>query len=94
MTGSVALASLAAAWTAGGLLLGAAYFAVLRATVGFLSSGPGRLTPPALTLGRLVGAALFFAAAARFGALPLLGAFFGFLVARSVALRWARRVAG
>lgn len=93
MTGSVALAALAAAWAAGGLLLGAAYFTALRWTVDLFAAGPGRLMPAMLTLGRLAAAALFLVVAARSGALPLLSAFLGFLVARTVALRWARRVA-
>ncbi len=92
MNGSVAFAALAA-WTTGGLLLGAAYFAALRWTVDLFSAGSGRAMPAALTLGRLAGAAVFLAVAARFGALPLLGAFVGFLVARSVALRFTRRAA-
>jgi F1-F0 ATPase (N-ATPase) AtpR subunit len=93
MTGLASLLSLAAVWTAGGLLLGTAYFATLRRTVDLLLADGGRLTWAALTLGRLVAMTLFLAGAARFGALPLLGAFLGFLVARGFALRRSRRVA-
>jgi hypothetical protein len=49
--------------------------------------------PAALTLGRFAAAALFFAAAARWGALPLLSAFLGFLSARGVTLRATQRLA-
>lgn len=91
MTDAAALVAPAAAWAVGGLLLGAGYFAVLRWTVGRFAAGGGRLTPIVLTLARLVGAMLFFAATAWYGALPLLAAFLGFLVARGCALRIARR---
>jgi len=93
MTGPASLVVLAASWAAAGLLAGTAYFATLRRTVDLLSADGGRLTWAALTLGRLVGITLFLAAAARFGALPLLSAFLGFLVARGFALRRLRRLA-
>ena len=93
MTGPTSLLALAAGWTAGGLLAGTAYFAALQRTVDLLSADRGRATWAALTLGRLVGITLFLAAAARFGPLPLLSAFLGFLVARGFALRRSRRVA-
>jgi N-ATPase, AtpR subunit len=86
-----------AAFAAAGLVFGRLYFAVLRRTVERLGtrtgSGLGRLAPAALTLARIAGATLFLGLAARFGALPLLAAFFGFLVARSLALRATRRTA-
>jgi len=79
----------AAVWTVGGLLLGAAYFVGVWRTAALVFARGGRMMPAALTLGRLVAAALVFAAAARSGALPLLAAFLGFLIARGVALHGA-----
>jgi len=93
MSGSIALATVATGWAAGGLLLGATYFAVLRRTADLFAAGGSRSLPVALTLGRFAGATLFFAAAVRFGALPLLGAFLGFLISRGLALRGSRRAA-
>ena len=83
MSGS---AVLAAAWAVGGLLLGAAYFAALWRTSGLLFAGGGRAMPAILTLGRFAAAVLVLAAATRCGAMPLLTAFFGFLIARGIAL--------
>ena len=93
MTGGLSLAAVIACWVVGGLMLGVAYFATLRRTADLFAIGQGRSMPVALTLARLVGATLFLATAARFGALPLLSAFLGFLVARGLALRGSRRVA-
>jgi len=45
------------------------------------------------TLGRIAGAIAFFGLTARLGALPLLSSFLGFLSARMLALRVARRTA-
>ena len=87
MTGAIAFVALVGAWTVGGLLLGTVYFAAVRRTADLFSCGRSSVMPAVLTLSRLVAAALCFAAAARYGALPLLGAFLGFLVARGVALR-------
>ena len=81
------------AWTIGGSLLGAAYFAALWRTATLVSAGGGRMMSAGLTLGRFAAVALVFAAAARCGVLPLLGAFLGFLFARAVWLRAARRLA-
>jgi hypothetical protein len=89
MTG-VSLAFVAAL---AGLIFGLLHFAVLRRTVEFYSAGRGRLAAAALTLGRIAGAIVFFVLAARLGALPLLSAFLGFLLARTLALRPARRTA-
>jgi len=91
MSGSVAVP--VTAWAIGGLLLGAAYFVALRRTAGLISTGGSRVMPAALTLGRFAAAALFFAAAARCGGVPLVSAFLGFLCARGVALRAAQRLA-
>jgi hypothetical protein len=75
-----------------GLVAGALYFAALRRTVALYAAGPGRLAA-ALTLARIAGAILFFGLGARQGALPLLSSFLGFLLARTLALRAARRAA-
>jgi hypothetical protein len=82
----------AAAAVTGGLVFGRLYFAALRKNVDFYSDGHP-LKASALVLGRLVSAAMAFALAARLGALPLLTAFIGFLLARALALRAARRIA-
>jgi hypothetical protein len=93
MTGSINLITLAATWAATGLMLGAAYFAAVRRTVELFAASGSRWMPVALTFARLIGATLFLAVAGQFGATPLLGAFLGFLVARAVALRRAKRAA-
>jgi hypothetical protein len=77
----------------GGLAFSFAYFAVLRRTVDLYAVGHGLLAPAILTVGRLATAILFLGVAARIGALPLLLAFLGFLVARPFALFTARRAA-
>ena len=93
MTAIAGLVAFAAAWGVGGLLLGVAYFAMVSRSAALIAAGRGRWGSAALTLGRLAGATLFFAGAARYGALPLLGAFAGFLCARGVALHVSPRVA-
>ena len=85
--------SLACAGALAGLVFGLMHFAALRRTVELYSSGRSRLAAAALTLGRIAVAILFFSLAARLGALPLLSAFLGFLLARTFALRAARRTA-
>lgn len=75
---------------AAGLVFGLGYFSALRRTVDLFSSGRGFIKPVALTIGRLATAALFLAVAAKLGALALLAAFFGLIVARTVVLRPAR----
>ena len=74
-----------------GVLLGLAYFAALHRTVVLLAIGGSWLGPSALTLGRIGGAMILLALAARLGAAPLLGASLGFFLARAIALRTARR---
>jgi hypothetical protein len=86
LAAAVAIGSGAAA---AGLLLGCVQFAALRRTVALYRAGR-YLAPSALTLSRLAGAIMFFGLAARLGALPLLSAFLGFLLARRLALRAAR----
>lgn len=88
----VSVASLSAAMAAAGFAFGLAYFAALRRSIAFLAASADWHRPIALTLGRLAAAALFLLLAAKLGALPLLAAFVGFLAARAVALRAARRV--
>jgi hypothetical protein len=83
---------LASAMAAAGLTVGLGYFALLRRTVQLYGSGHSHLGPVAFTLARLVGAAVSLAFAARLGAPSLLAAFLGFLAARTIALRRARRV--
>ena len=76
-----------------GLAFGFAYFAVLRRTVDLYAARHGLLVPAILTVGRLATAILFLAIAARIGALPLLLAFLGFLVARALVFLRARGAA-
>ncbi len=90
-TGALSAAS-AAAFVAAGLAFGWAYFGMLRRTVGHYAAG-GRVVPAALTLARVAGALLFLGFAVQFGALTLLAAFGGFLGARALASRSARRAA-
>jgi hypothetical protein len=74
-----------------GFILGLAYFAAVQRTALLFVAGGGWLAPVALTLGRIAAAVLFLALAARLGAAPLLAGFAGFLLARAIALRVARR---
>ena len=87
---SEATLALAAAAAAAGILLGLAYFACLRRTILLFAAGRGWARPAALTLARIGIAVLVLVIAARAGAVPLLAAFAGFLVARAIALRPAR----
>ena len=80
----------AAAALLAGFAFGRAYFILLRRTVDFFAAGHGRLVPAVLTFGRLGAAILFLTIAAKSGALPLLGGFMGFLLARAAALRALR----
>jgi F1F0 ATPase subunit 2 len=74
-----------------GLLVGVAYFAALRWAVGLYVAGEGWFGPVALTLGRFLGIAAFLAVAVRFGATALLAGSLGFLIARAIMVRAARR---
>lgn len=87
MSTAVSGFTLAAAWAVAGLSFGLAYFAVLRVSVDLHYEASGRFVPAALTFARFAAAILFLGLAARFGALPLLTAFLGFLLARALALR-------
>lgn len=75
-----------------GLGFGLVYFAALRRTAELFGSGGGWLGAAGLTLARITGAVALFAAAAWLGAVPLLAAFVGFLSARAIMLRSARRM--
>ena len=70
-----------------GFMSGLLYFAVLRRTAMLFASRSGWLLPAALTAVRIGAAAGLLALAAKLGAAPLLAAFAGFLLARTVALR-------
>ena len=84
--------ALAAGAAATGLVFGLLYFAALRRAVDLCGDGR-RLAAAALTLGRLICAIAFFGLAARLGALSLLIAFTGFLLARTLVLRAPRSIA-
>ncbi|MGO8915555.1 MAG: ATP synthase subunit I [Stellaceae bacterium] len=81
----------ASAMAAAGLVFGIGYFAALRRTVHLYGFGRDPFGSVALTLGRIAAAVIFLVFAARLGALPLLAAFLGFLLARMLALRAVRR---
>lgn len=76
---------------AAGFAFGLAYFALLGRNVALFLGGGGLAAATGLTLARLAAAVAVFALAARLGALPLLAALFGFLLARFVALGAGRR---
>jgi hypothetical protein len=82
---------LASAMALAGLALGLLYFRALQRTVDRLAGDRGWAGAVGLTLARLAGAVILLTLAARLGAMPLLGAFLGFLMARMIALRQARR---
>ena len=85
--------SLAFAATLAGLVVGLVHFAALWRSTELYSAGRGQLAAGALTLGRIAGTIVFFGLVARLGVLPLLASFVGFLLARTLALRAARRTA-
>jgi F1F0 ATPase subunit 2 len=74
-----------------GLAFGLLYFAALRWTVDFYLGARGWLVPVSLTLARIIAAVVVLALAARLGAAALFCVFLGFLAARALALRTARR---
>ena len=76
-----------------GLVVGLVHFAALWRSTELYSAGRGQLAAGALTLGRIAGTIVFFGLVARLGVLPLLASFVGFLLARTLALRAARRTA-
>jgi hypothetical protein len=81
---------LAIAMAAAGFAFGLVYFAALGRTVALFSAGCGWFRPLAFTLGRITAAAILLGFAAKLGAVALLAAFAGFLLARSLALRAAK----
>ena len=70
-----------------GALLGAGYFVALRLNIEHYVSGRSLGLAVALHLGRVLLAAVGFALIAPSGAVALLGALVGFLLARALALR-------
>ena len=74
-----------------GFAFGVFYFAALERSVTLFASDRRWLGPLALTLARMAAAVLFLGLAAKLGALSLLAALLGFLLARAVSLRAARR---
>ena len=94
MTHETALVSnlaLAAPMAVAGIFLGFIYFACLRRTVARFAGGDGWAGPAVLTLVRLGAAVVALGFIARLGAVALLAAFLGFLIARTIALRRAQR---
>lgn len=77
---------------AAGLVVGCGYFAALRRGVGLIVARGAAVWSVLWVLVRVGGAALFFALVVRWGAMPLLAAFLGFLAARHLAVRTARSV--
>ncbi len=83
--------ALAALAGAAGFAFGLAYFAMLGRNVALFLQGGGLAAAAGLTIARLAAAVAAFAIAAKLGVLPLLASLLGFLAARFVALRVARR---
>lgn len=83
--------ALAAPMAVAGILLGFIYFACLRRTVALFAGGGGWAGPAALTLARFGVAVVVLGFIARLGAVAILAAFLGFLIARTIALRQAQR---
>ena len=76
-----------------GFAMGLAYFASLRRGVQLSIVSHAWLQYMLWALARTAAAALFFTFAMRWGAPALLAAFAGFLIARQLAVRGARRLA-
>jgi len=80
--------ALAVAWFMAGTIIGAAHFLSLRWNVRMLTAGRSLLPVVAVQLGRFAAMAVVLALITRtFGALPLLAAALGILVARTVIVR-------
>ncbi|MBI1179278.1 MAG: hypothetical protein GC201_01890 [Alphaproteobacteria bacterium] len=88
--GAVTVVALAVVMAGAGALLGMVYFRALRRTADAVVDG-GWSRAVVFTVARIALAVALFAAAARFGPVPLLAAFAGFLAARVLAVRMARR---
>jgi hypothetical protein len=84
-------AEVAMVMASAGFAFGLVYFAALKRTVAVLASDRGLLAPLALTAARFAAAVAFLGMTAKLGAPALLAAFVGVLLARSAALRLARR---
>ena len=84
---------MAAAWAAAGLAFGLVYFAALRWSVDLFVARSGWLGPALLTAGRAVAAAALLVTLAKLGFAVLLAGFLGFLAARGLCVRGARRAA-
>ncbi|MDE2050787.1 MAG: hypothetical protein KGL45_13070 [Gammaproteobacteria bacterium] len=82
-----------AVFAAAGLVLGTAYFASLRRGVLRAVARHAWLSYMLLAPARIAAAALLFTFAVRWGVAALLAAFAGFLLARQLAVRAARRLA-
>lgn len=80
-------------FAAAGFLLGTGYFASLRRGVRRSIVSHAWLQYVLWAIARIGAAVLFFVFAARWGAPALLAAFAGFLTARQLAVRTARRLA-
>jgi hypothetical protein len=79
-------------FAAAGLLVGCGYFAALRRSAQAIVAGA--LTAPlALAALRIAAVLLLLGAAVRFGALPLLAAFGGLMLARGLLMRRVRESA-
>ena len=74
-----------------GVNFGLVYFQALLRTAELFAGDRGWLVPAGLTLARVVGAILFLAFVVQLGAIALLAAFLGFLLARMIALHSAGR---
>jgi NhaP-type Na+/H+ or K+/H+ antiporter len=82
-----------ALFAAGGILLGAAYFASLRRSLRQALARRAGWRYPLMALTRMATTALFLAVAVRSSPSALLAAFAGFLAARQLAVTAARRPA-
>lgn len=94
----IAQETLASVWptvallAAAGFVLGRGYFGSLRRSVRLSVTQGASSTTILSALARIAAAALFFTLAVRWGVPALLAAFAGFLAARQLAVRSARRV--
>jgi len=84
---------LAVLLAAGGLAFGWSYFAALRRGIDAYTAQGSVFKSLLWMLTRAAAAVLFFVFAVRWGAWPLVAAFLGFLAARQIAVRAARRAA-
>jgi hypothetical protein len=74
-----------------GFVIGLIYFGMLWRTAKLYDSGHSWFELAVLTLGRISGAAILLASAAKLGAGPLLAALLGFLLGRAAILHAVRR---